>query len=135
MGTLSAAEGRTGRSWRNPDTWHLRTKLLLSTMLLLVGVCAVVGALLYAFMDRQLTRQLDAELAQASRRAAELRTPPGQVGKRPDPLEARGQGAGTLNARLSGGRVEVSGVISADGTRVPLRPSDTAVLAALPVAL
>ncbi|WP_077489344.1 sensor histidine kinase [Sinomonas mesophila] len=134
MGTLSAAERRTGSSWWNPDTWHLRTKLLLATMFLLVGVCTVVGALLYAFMEGQLTRQLDAQLAQASRRAAEFGAPPGLTGKRPDPLEARGQGAGTLNARLSGGSVEVSGVLTAEGKRIPLRPSDTAVLARLPVA-
>ena len=133
MGTLSAAERRAGRPWWNPDTWHLRTKLLLATMLLLVLVCTVVGTLLYAFMDGQLTRQLDAQLAQASRRAAEFRTPPGQVGKRADPLEARGQGAGTLNARLSGGRVEVSGVITAEGRRLALEPADVAVLTRLAV--
>jgi two-component system OmpR family sensor kinase len=133
VGTLSAAEPRTGRSWRNPDTWHLRTKLVLATMLLLVVICSVVGTLLYATMDSVLTRQLDSQLAQASHRAAEFGSPSGAAGARPDPLEARGQGAGTLNARILDGRVAVGGLISADGKRLSLQQSDAAALASLPI--
>ncbi|ASN50989.1 sensor histidine kinase [Sinomonas sp. R1AF57] len=133
VGSLSAAEPRPGHSWRNPDTWHLRTKLVLATMLLLVVICSVVGTLLYASMDRVLTQQLDAQLAQASHRAAEFGSPSGSAGTRPDPLEARGQGAGTLNARVAEGNVAVGGLISADGKRLSLQQSDAVKLASLPV--
>ncbi|WP_369046450.1 sensor histidine kinase [Sinomonas sp. P10A9] len=134
MGKLSGAEPRSGRSWLHPDTWHLRTKLVLVTTLLLVGICTVVGALLYATMDRVLTQQLDGQLAQASHRAAEYGTPGRSSGASPDPLDAPGQGAGTLNARISSGVLVTSGLRTSDGTRVALTPSDAATLASLPVA-
>ncbi|MDQ4489884.1 HAMP domain-containing sensor histidine kinase [Sinomonas sp. ASV486] len=134
MGKLSGAEPRSGRSWLHPDTWHLRTKLVIVTTLLLVGICTVVGALLYATMDRVLTQQLDGQLAQASYRAAEYGTPGRSSGPSRDPLDAPGQGAGTLNARISNGVLVTSGLRTSDGTRVALTPSDAATLASLPVA-
>lgn len=133
MSKLSGAEPRSGRSWLHPDTWHLRTKLILVVMVLLVGICTVVGTLLYASMDRVLTQQLDGQLAQASHRAAEFGTASGSSGPRPDPLEARGQGAGTLNARISSGVLVTGGLLTPDGKRVALTSSDAASLASLPV--
>jgi two-component system OmpR family sensor kinase len=131
MSKLSGAEPRSGRSWLHPDTWHLRTKLVLVVMLLLVGICTVVGTLLYATMDRVLTQQLDGQLAQASHRAVEFGSPNG--GLRANPLDAPGQGAGTLNARISNGFLGPSGQRGADGKIVSLTDSDAAVLASLPV--
>jgi two-component system OmpR family sensor kinase len=109
-------------------------------MLLLVAICSVVGSVLYTSMDEVLTQQLDTQLFQASHRAAEYGTasqqpPPGtssqNSGTRPDPLEARGQGAGTLNARLHSNVLEIAAYISADGQRVALRDSDAGVLASV----
>lgn len=148
MSTLAGAVPRPRRRWTDPNAWHLRTKLVLATMLLLVAICSVVGSVLYASMDGFLTQQLDTQLYQASHRAAEFgsvtqptvpgsSTPgasqqdPGGPTPRPDPLEARGQGAGTLNARLHDNILEVAGFISQDGQRVALRNSDATVLASV----
>ena len=48
-------------------------------------------------MDFFLTRQLDTQLSQAADRAREFGRSGGTAA---DPLEARGQGIGTLNARI-----------------------------------
>ncbi|MCG2621192.1 HAMP domain-containing histidine kinase [Arthrobacter sp. I2-34] len=132
MSSLSAATLEAGRGRLNPDRWQLRTKLVLATMALLVAICAVVGVISYASMDSFLTGQLDTQLAQASHRASEFGGPPPSSGSRPDPLEARGQGAGTLNARFSGGDVDVAGLIGQDGRRLTLHPEDLEVLMDLP---
>ncbi|MDP9882724.1 two-component system OmpR family sensor kinase [Sinomonas atrocyanea] len=131
MSKLSGAEPRSGRSWLHPDTWHLRTKLVLVVMLLLVGICTVVGTLLYATMDRVLTQQLDGQLAQASHRAVEFGT--ASSGLRRDPLDAPGQGAGTLSARISNGVLVTSGLRTADGKIVSITQSDADALASIPV--
>ncbi|GAB3271243.1 HAMP domain-containing sensor histidine kinase [Sinomonas notoginsengisoli] len=131
MGKLSGAEPRSGHSWLHLDTWHLRTKLVAVTTLLLVGICTVVGILLYAAMDRVLTQQLDGQLAQASRRAVEFGSPSG--GLRRDPLDAPGQGAGTLNARVSNGVLLTSGLRNGEGKIVSITQSDAEALASLPV--
>ncbi|XTR51497.1 hypothetical protein ACOM2C_15260 [Pseudarthrobacter sp. So.54] len=86
----------SGLTWRNPSTWHLRTRLVLVTMALLVAICGAVGIVSYASMDSFLTKQLDNQLVQAADRTREF----GRSGGRGDPLEARGQGIGTLNARI-----------------------------------
>lgn len=132
MSSLSAATLDAGRSRLNPDRWQLRTKLVLATMALLVAICAVVGVISYASMDSFLTGQLDTQLAQASHRASEFGGPPPSSGSRPDPLEARGQGAGTLNARFSEDDVDVAGLIGQDGKRLTLHPEDLEVLRDLP---
>ncbi|NKX49762.1 HAMP domain-containing histidine kinase, partial [Arthrobacter deserti] len=112
---------------------HLRTKLVLATMAMLVAICCVVGVISYASMDSFLTGQLDTQLSQASRRASAFGgPPPNSSGTRPDPLEARGQGAGTLNARLSDGTADVAGLIGQDGRRHTLQPADIELLTPLP---
>ena len=65
-----AASGHHRRSWLKPGTWHLRTRLVLVAMALLVAICAAIGLFSYASMDSFLTRQLDEQLNGAASRAA-----------------------------------------------------------------
>ncbi|MCX6499184.1 MAG: HAMP domain-containing sensor histidine kinase [Arthrobacter sp.] len=132
MPTLSGVTPAPGRDWRNPATWHLRTRLVLVAMALLVAICGAVGVFSYVSMNDFLTRQLDTQLDQASHRSSEFGRPPsGDPAGRPDPLEARGQGIGTLNARLLAGTVASAGFLAGDATRKSLSPDDNAVLLAL----
>ena len=133
MSNLSGATRPSGRRWLYPSTWHLRTRLILVSMALLVAICGAVGIVSYASMNLFLTKQLDEQLSQAAHRATEFGRPPsGGPSGRPDPLEARGQGAGTLNARIFGSTVSSSGFIDADGVRADLSDADEQVLLSLP---
>ncbi|MEO3931983.1 HAMP domain-containing sensor histidine kinase [Micrococcaceae bacterium Sec7.4] len=114
----------SGLNWRNPSTWHLRTRLVLVTMALLVAICGAVGIVSYASMDSFLTRQLDTQLVQAANRAREF----GRTGGRADPLDARGQGIGTLNARIVDDSVRSAGFLAEDATRKSLTDEDDEVL-------
>jgi two-component system OmpR family sensor kinase len=64
-------------------------------------------------MDMVFNKQLDRQLEQASSRANVFGRPPSNFPSspsgRPDPLEARGQAAGTLNARIDGTTVQQLG--------------------------
>ncbi|MFJ4209061.1 ATP-binding protein [Paenarthrobacter sp. NPDC089675] len=134
MTTLSGVARKTQRSWLDPSTWHLRTRLVLVAMALLVAICGAVGIVSYASMDTVFNRQLDKQLEQASTRANAFDRPPSSFPSgRPDPLEARGQGAGTLNARIDGSIVRSGGLIDADGNRAPLSAQDEQVLLGLPL--
>ncbi|MCA4134435.1 HAMP domain-containing sensor histidine kinase [Arthrobacter sp. M4] len=133
MSSLSGAVRTAGRRWLRPSTWHLRTRLVLVAMALLVAICGAIGLASYASMDLFLTQQLDQQLREAARRATEFGRPPSTFPSgRPDPLEARGQAAGTLNARIFGDTVSSAGFLAADGTRASLSDADTAILQALP---
>lgn len=107
----------TGLNWRDPSTWHLRTRLVLVAMALLVAICGAIGIVSYASMDFFLTRQLDNQLAQAAARARDF----GRSGGRADPLEAR---IGTLNARIDDDSVRSAGFLAEDGTRESLTDDD-----------
>jgi two-component system OmpR family sensor kinase len=127
--SLSGVPRPTGRSWFNPATWHLRTRLILLSMALLVAISGAIGVVSYASMDVVLTNQLDSQLTQASRG----RPPEGNPSGRPDPLDARGQSVGTLNARVINGQVSsAAGFLSSDATRTALTSRDVAILQALP---
>ena len=129
MSSLSGVPRPTGRSWFNPSTWHLRTRLILLSMALLVAISSAIGVASYASMDVVLTNQLDSQLMQASRG----RPPEGNPSGRPDPLDARGQSVGTLNARVVNGQVtNAAGFLSSDFTRTALTSADVATLQALP---
>ncbi|MFE4194513.1 ATP-binding protein [Paenarthrobacter sp. NPDC056912] len=136
MTTLSGVARTSRRSWLNPSTWHLRTRLVLVSMALLVAICSAVGVVSYASMDTYFNRQLDKQLEQASSRATSFGRPPSNFPSspsgQPDPLEARGQAAGTLSARIDGSTVRSSGLIDAQGNRVALSADDEEVLLALP---
>lgn len=133
MSSLSGALHPASRHWFRPSSWHLRTRLILMTMALLVTICGAVGLVSYASMDLYLTQQLDQQLREASRRATEFGRPPSSFPSgRPDPLEARGQGAGTLNARIFGDTVNSAGFLAPDGTRSSLSEADNTILLSLP---
>lgn len=132
MSGLSGASPKEGRRWLSPSTWHLRTKLVLVAMGLLVAICGAVGLFSYASMDSFLTRQLDDQLAQQSRLSTAFGRPPsGNPTGRPDPLDAKGQGVGTLSARIRDGQVSSAGFLSTDGIRTALSPDDDDVLLSL----
>ncbi|MBT2584767.1 HAMP domain-containing sensor histidine kinase [Arthrobacter sp. ISL-95] len=132
MAKSSGIAGKPQRSWLNPSTWHLRTRLVLVAMALLVAICGAIGIVSYASMDMVFNKQLDIQLQQASSRANNFGRPPSNFPSspsgRPDPLEARGQAAGTLNARFDGSTVSSSGLIDAKGNRVSLSGADEQVL-------
>ncbi len=124
MPERSGTTGPSGLNWRDPSTWHLRTRLVLVAMALLVAICGAVGIVSYASMDLFLTRQLDKQLQQASDRARDF----GRSGGRSDPLEARGQGIGTLNARIVDDSVRSAGFLAEDATRKSLTGEDDEIL-------
>jgi two-component system OmpR family sensor kinase len=127
--TLSGETRKDGRRWLDPSTWHLRTRLVLVAMALLVAICGAVGLFSYASMDSFLTRQLDERLGQASRISNDAGRPPlGNPNGRPDPLESRGQGVGTLIARIQNGHVSSAGFLASDASRAALSPNDDDVL-------
>ncbi|HET7140213.1 MAG TPA: ATP-binding protein [Arthrobacter sp.] len=130
MSTLSGEPRSPGRDWRDPSTWHLRTRLVLVAMALLVAICGAVGLFSYASMDSFLTRQLDDQLSQAARLSNEPRPPVGGLTGR-DPLDARGQSVGTLNARILNGQVNSAGFLASDTTRSSLSTGDKATLLAV----
>lgn len=101
-------------------------------MALLVAICGAGGVASYASMDSFLTRQLDAELSQAAKRSTDPGRPPlGGFNGRPDPLDARGQSVGTLNARDLNGQINSGGYLDANTTRSALTAEDKQTLLAL----
>ncbi|MDI3210478.1 HAMP domain-containing sensor histidine kinase [Arthrobacter sp. AL12] len=126
MPKRSARIRPSGLNWRHPSTWHLRTRLVLVTMALLVAICGAVGIVSYASMDFFLARQLDTQLEQAAVRAREFGRP-----GRADPLEARGQAIGTLNARIENDSVRSAGFLAGDATRKSLTGEDDEALLGL----
>ena len=119
------------RSWLKPATWHLRTRLILLAMALLIAICGAVGVASYASMDSFLTRQLDEQLSQAAARSNDPGRPPSGGFNGRDPLDSRGQSVGTLNARILNGQVNSAGFLAPDTTRSALSSEDKQVLLAL----
>jgi two-component system OmpR family sensor kinase len=121
---------------RSPRTWSLRTRLLVSQIILLALVCAGIGVGTIIALQHFLINQLDDRLAETGRRSAGLfelgPPPPGfpgppgfgrrmiiRDGMGPGPafLNAPGQAARTVGAVISRGTPVDAGVITADGTR------------------
>jgi two-component system OmpR family sensor kinase len=114
----------------------LRARLLWAFLVPLIVVLAVVGfAATTALRAEQLT-QVDAQLHAAVARSAQADHGPGgphlpaSYGG-PDFLSVRGQGNGTLGARLVDGVVDDGGVID-DGETKPLSARQQALIAATP---
>lgn len=131
MPTLAGEIRKDRRRWLDPSTWHLRTRLVLVAMALLVAICGAIGLFSYASMDSFLTRQLDDRLGQASRLSNEAGRPRLGNPSGRDPLEGPGQGVGTLIARINGGNVSSAGFLASDASRASLSPADDQVLLAL----
>lgn len=111
--------------------WHLRTKLVVATLVLLTLICAAIGVVSHVAMNAYLTSELDGGLAAAAERVVR---PPGGGPRRPsppDPSEARGQRPGTLNALFDDGAARVSAVVQDDGSTKPLTASDLKVVSGL----
>ncbi|KNH16622.1 histidine kinase [Arthrobacter sp. ZBG10] len=130
MATTPAPEAPR-RSVLRPATWHLRTRLVALAMALLIAICGAVGVVSYASMDAFLTRQLDAQLSQAAERANDPGRPPQGGFNGRDPLDARGQSVGTVNASIRNGQVNTGGFLASDTTRTPLAADDKPVLLGL----
>jgi two-component system OmpR family sensor kinase len=130
--TLSGVTRKDRRRWLDPSTWHLRTRLVLVAMALLVAICGAIGLFSYASMDSFLTRQLDERLGQASRLSNEAGRPrPSNPSGRQDGFEGPGQGVGTLIARIDNGNVSSAGFLAKDATVASLSPEDNQILLAL----
>nr|WP_324290652.1 HAMP domain-containing sensor histidine kinase [Arthrobacter sp. H14-L1] len=109
----------------------MRTKMVLATMALLTAICLIVGSVSYAAVQSSLMHQLDTTLNEASHRAVVFSSgapPRGSSGSRPNPLNARGTGIGTLNARVSGGTVTSAGLLANDQTLTGITPDDAQTL-------
>lgn len=122
-----------------PSTWRLRTRLIAILMVFLGIACLAVGTVSYGAMDASLTGQLQTQLQEASQRATKFSGPrhsedattTGGSESAPNPLEAPGQAAGTLNARLDSGTFLHGGILGTDGTQQALTTDDERALAAL----
>lgn len=110
----------------------LRAKLTVSIVLLLSLVCLVIGVVSEFALRAFLVGQTDGQLYAATARAADFATHGGPLGGN-NPLDAPGQGAGTVNAHFSNGRLVDGGSLSQHGQRVTLTPDELAALRTLPV--
>ncbi|SIM48897.1 integral membrane sensor signal transduction histidine kinase [Mycobacteroides abscessus subsp. abscessus] len=152
-----AAPARAGLL--HPGRWRLRTRLIAILLAFLGIACLVIGAASYAAMDANLTGQLRTRLAEASDRATSFAGPhrgqdgtgadgsaggadggqdaatstPSPSSTAPNPLNAPGQAAGTLNARVVGGEFVFGGMLDTRGSAVALTAADEQTLLNLPV--
>jgi two-component system OmpR family sensor kinase len=120
------------RNWRRPSTWHLRTRLVLVAMALLVAICGATGIVSYASMDSFLSGQLDGNLKLASKNAVKVGRAPLGTPDGPNPLDLPGQGVGTVFARIQNGQVSSAGFLASDTSRATLSPDDNHVLLGIP---
>jgi len=108
--------------WRTPSRWTLRARLVAVLVALIAGVTLLIGAASLIALDRQLTRQLDEQLASAAQRA---QLPPPRHGsdddgETPDFFNNLGTGEGTLGVTVAGGRVTSAGVVGPQGSTLAL---------------
>lgn len=114
--------------------WTLRTRLIASILVLMAGVLAVIGLVTTVVMREQLVRQLDEQLMAASDRSQRYGDrPPPTGGERPNPINAPGQGAGTIVARIVDNQVTLPRQIDTTGVTQSLSAADSAALAHVPV--
>ena len=137
---------RTRRRIRlvRPHRWTLRSRLLSLLAGLLVLVCLIVGVVTTVQLRGYLVRRLDTQLVSAGGRS-------NNAGDRPLPagvggngggghddtgvqfLNAPGQAAGTLGARIVNGVVTDAGVLADNGDTTPLPVASVTALTGLPV--
>lgn len=150
---MSSSPRGERRALRSPRSWSLRTRLLITQLVLLAGVCAGIGVATEFGLHRFLTGQLDEQVVETARRAAMLfdhgPPPPGRppmmhpggppMSRHPDPrgddgpgpafLNAPGQAIRTVGAVVSDGRTSTAGVITDDGARAEISADAAAQLA------
>ena len=132
------------RTWplpwaRRPQRLSLRARLLWTFLVPLAVVLVLVGAVATAALQHQLVHEVDARLSGAVSRTSNAvdgygppQTTPHAADDGPDFLGARGQGAGTLGARIVDGTTEQSGIVTENGSDQDLSGDQCAELAALP---
>jgi two-component system, OmpR family, sensor kinase len=127
---ITATAGARPRSFRG---WTLRARLVVALVAVLLVVCAVVGTVTVLALRSFLVDQLDDRLGAASHRASsyqdgpQVARPPGGNLDADDPhgggqipgLNAPGQGAGTLAAQITAGRVN-AGMLNDAGNPVTI---------------
>jgi two-component system OmpR family sensor kinase len=107
----------------------LRGRLIAGLLVLLTIACGVVGLATTLILHKFVVARLDQQLTAAGTRyAVNLEHPhgPGEVG------QEHGLAVGTFGARLAGGQVTQSGVVSDRGGQLVLAASDRKRLAGLP---
>ena len=156
---------RAPRAWaglRDPRAWTLRTRLLVTQVLVLAVVCAGIGIATEFALQRFLMNQLDEQVVEAGRRSAAIfdfgpppppgmgpmrppgvllgpprspatRAHPDDEGPGPSFLNAPGQAIRTVGAVVSGGTARDAGVITADGARAEISTAAAEQLAGVPV--
>jgi two-component system OmpR family sensor kinase len=115
----------------NPRARTLRTQLIAEQVVLLGMVCLVIGVVTIVVLRAFLVGQLDRQLDEASTRARDFvaHTPGPRI--RP-PIDAPGQGPGTIAATLRDGVVVGALVQTSTGSRDPLPTNLFATLLTLP---
>ncbi|MET9261227.1 HAMP domain-containing sensor histidine kinase [Amycolatopsis sp. NPDC004079] len=113
----------------------LRAKLTVSVVILLSLVCLVIGVISEFALRAFLISQTDNQLSAAASRALDFATRGGPPGDgEHNPLDAPGQGAGTVTARFSSDGDPATGAwLSQHGQRISLTSDELAVLQGLPV--
>lgn len=131
-----------------PSRWTLRTRLLAAVVGLVALVCLVIGVTTTLTLRHVLLDRVNSQLVAAGARSQSAGGAPpggsgapagGRAGTGTDTdtdtgarfLLAPGQPAGTLGARVVGGRVAAAQVLEPSGALAPVSPGATAVLAAL----
>jgi two-component system OmpR family sensor kinase len=106
----------------------LRGRLIAGLLVLLTIACAIVGIAMTLALHTFLVARLDQQLTAAGTRYAVNLEHPDGTG---EAGEEHGQAVGTFGARLAGGRVTQSGVVSDRGGRLVLGAPDLKKLAGL----
>ncbi|MGW4484827.1 sensor histidine kinase [Amycolatopsis sp. NPDC004368] len=109
----------------------LRARLTVSIVALLSLVCLVIGVVSEFALRAFLIDQTDGQLYAAAGRARDFALHGGPLGGH-NPLDAPGQGVGTVNAHFSGGQLVDGGSLSQHGQRVTLTADQLAALQSLP---
>ncbi|WP_370935579.1 sensor histidine kinase [Amycolatopsis sp. cg13] len=113
----------------HPRRRSLRTKLTVSVVILLSLVCLTIGVISEFALRAFLLTQTDTQLSAATARALDFATHPGPPGNERNPLDAPGQGAGTVTAHLdSDGEDGTGGWLSPHGQRITLTPDELTAL-------
>jgi two-component system OmpR family sensor kinase len=131
---MAVTTAMKGPHWRRPRRWPLRAKLICSMVTLLAAVCLVIGVVSELALSVSLTRQIDGHLGAATSRAVDFakhHSP--RPGELLNPLDAPGQGAGTLNALFVDGKAIDAATLSTHGQAQNLDRAQQDVLLQVPV--